>query len=79
MGKPAVDADEWLRQQVTAVGFEDGADLPLLVASDFTYPGPAELDESEQQWLYRTHPARLDLGDARYRGAAGGSGHPPMT
>lgn len=63
---PAVDFGEWLHGQVEALGFEDGADLPLLVPDDFIFSWPQELNEAERAWLDRSYPDRLDLGDASY-------------
>lgn len=66
LNEPAVDAEQWLKEQVEALGFEDGRDLELLLAEDFLWPWPAALYEAEREWLERNYPLEFQWHTTTY-------------
>ncbi len=56
--------ERWLLGRLEELGFESGEDLPLLSADDLL-PGP--LPDPVTDWLDRSFPAEVGVGDARYR------------
>lgn len=62
----ALELESWLSQRLESLGMESAEDLELLSGEDVLVPWPAPLTESERQWVVRTHPLRLDLGDVAY-------------
>jgi HrpA-like RNA helicase len=63
---PPAQADQWLQEQVEALGFEDGRDLALLLGDDFLWPWPAALYEAERQWLDRNYPLQFQWHTTTY-------------
>ena len=61
-GEPA-DLESWLRARVDDLGLESGADLPLLLPDDLTFP---DLPPERRIWLDDHYPREVSVGDARY-------------
>jgi ATP-dependent helicase HrpB len=60
-GVPPLEA--WTMERLEDLGFDDGEDLALLTAEDFLFPA---LPQPVRDWLDRSFPRRLCLGDATY-------------
>jgi hypothetical protein len=64
---PPLDIEEWLQALPSALGFEDGEDLPLLSDSDCLLPWPPGFEVAERDQFARRFPMNVDVGDAAYR------------
>jgi len=62
-GPPVPELATWLGEQLARGGLESGDDLALLLPEDFLGP---DLLPDQREWLARSHPREVAVGDARY-------------